>query len=479
MATATVSNPGVSPLGGDARRWWVLAAILGVEVMDLLDGTIVNVAIPAIRADLHASVSSLQWVTGGYALAFAIGLVTSGRLGDIVGRRRMFLIGVVGFTLTSVSCGLAVSSEMLIGSRLIQGLFAASMIPQGFGLVRQVFPPGEVGKAFAWFGPVIGGSAILGPIVGGTLVDVDLFGLGWRMIFLVNVPIGVASFAIGVRLFPESRAAAPPKLDGIGVALVSLGAGLLMYPLIQGPERGWPLWAIGSLIASALVLGALVVVERSKARRGVSVLVPPSLFRDRAFSAGLGCVFVLFGGVIGLMFVFSVYLQIGCGYRAIDTGLAIGPWALGTAIGAVTGGMVVRKLGRHTLHAGIGLLMTGVALMLAVVPAKGTVSAWSLAGPELIAGAGMGMVISPLFRFVLGGIAGPEVGAGSGVLNAMQQLGAAAGIALVGTRLFATVPARGFGGAFEHCLWIELGLLAACAALVLLLPKAPSEITEP
>src|SRR3954447_22864598 len=180
---------------GHPRRWLVLALVLAVECMDLLDGTIVNVAAPSIREDLDASLSALQWVAGGYALSFAIGLVTGGRLGDIFGRRRMFLIGVAGFTTASALCGLATSPEMLIGFRLVQGLFAASMIPQGFGILRQAFPPGEIQKAFGMFGPVIGLSAVAGPVIGGALTDGDLLGLGWRAIFLVNVPLGLLAFA--------------------------------------------------------------------------------------------------------------------------------------------------------------------------------------------------------------------------------------------------------------------------------------------
>src|SRR5690349_16488291 len=212
-ATAQAEAP------GHPRRWAILALILAVEVMDLIDGTIVNVASPAIRESLSASLSALQWIAGGYALTFAIGLVTGGRLGDIFGRRRMFLIGVAGFTLASVLCGAATSPGMLIGFRLVQGLFAATMIPQGFGIVKQVFPTNELPKAVGMFGPVIGGSAVLGPVIGGLLVDGNLFGSGWRMVFLVNLPVGIAALVGGYRLLPESRAEGRPTLDLPGAVL--------------------------------------------------------------------------------------------------------------------------------------------------------------------------------------------------------------------------------------------------------------------
>src|SRR3954463_7696379 len=289
---------------GHPRRWLILAVILIVECMDLLDGTIVNVAAPSIRVDLHASLSALQWVAGGYALTFAIGLVTGGRLGDIFGRRRLFLIGLAGFTGASALCGGAGSPEVLIGLRLVQGAFAAIMIPQGFGILRQAFPPDEIQKAFGLFGPVIGLSAVLGPIVGGALPDGDLFGLGWRAIFLVNVPIGLIALAGGIKLLPESRASERPTLDLGGAALVTLAMGLLVYPLIQGRQAGWPAWAFISMAASGLALLAFVVLERRRERDGVSPLVTMSLFGKRAFSAGLACALEFFAGMIGLMLTF-------------------------------------------------------------------------------------------------------------------------------------------------------------------------------
>jgi EmrB/QacA subfamily drug resistance transporter len=454
------------------NRWWILFVILAVEVMDLLDGTIVNVAAPTIRTSLGASIEALQWIAGGYALTFAIGLVTGGRLGDIFGRRRMFLIGVAGFTITSALCGLAVSPSMLIACRLVQGLFAAAMIPQGFGIVREAFPAEEVGKAFGMFGPVIGGSAVLGPIIGGLLVDGNLFGTGWRMIFLVNAPLGVVAFLGGARLLPESRADVRPTLDVLGALLVAAAIGLLVYPLIQGRADGWPAWTFAMLAAGAATLAAFVAVERGRERRGASPLVTMSIFQKRAYWAGLLAALVFFAGIMGLMFTFSLYLQIGNGYDAIHAGLAFIPWAVGTAAGATAGAAVIApRFGRHALHAGLAIMTAGVVAMLVVVhDAAGSVSALHLAGPELLAGAGMGAMLSPLFDFVLAGVDDHEAGSASGVLNATQQLGGATGIALVGTLFFAVVSSHGMARAFADCLWVEVGGIAACALLVLLLP---------
>jgi EmrB/QacA subfamily drug resistance transporter len=459
------------------KRWLILAVILAVECMDLLDGTIVNVASPAIREDLGASLSSLQWVAGGYALTFAVGLVTGGRLGDIYGRRRLFLLGLAGFSFSSALCGVAPSEEVLIACRLVQGLAAAVMIPQGFGIVREAFPADELQKAFSLFGPVIGGSAVLGPVLGGVLVDADLLGTGWRAVFLVNVPIGVAALVAGLRLLPESRAERPPTLDLGGAALATLAAGLLIYPLIQGREAGWPAWTFVSLGASAVVLAAFVVLERSRERAGVSPLVTPSLFRKRAFSAGLATALVFFAGMIGLMLSFTLYLQLGLGFSAIDAGLAMVPWSVGTAVGAGIGaGVLGPRFGRPTLHGGAAVMLAGVLGMLAVVAAAGDdLSLWVLAGPELLAGAGMGAMLAPLFDFVLAGVEDDEVGSASGVLNAIQQLGGAAGIAVLGTVFFSVGGAHGLGVAFERVLVIEAGVLVVVAALIFLLPMRARE----
>jgi EmrB/QacA subfamily drug resistance transporter len=474
LATSPPTTAAVEPeSAGHPRRWAILALVLAVECMDLIDGTIVNVAAPSIRADLGSTLSALQWIAGGYALTFAVGLVTGGRLGDIFGRRRLFLAGVAGFAVASLLCGIAPSTEALIGFRLLQGACAAIMIPQGFGIIRAAFPEAEIGKAFAAFGPVIGLSAVLGPVLGGVLVD----GPGWRWIFLVNLPLAVAALVGGSRLLPESRAAHPPTLDLPGAALVTAAAGLLVYPLIQGREAGWPAWTFLSMGAALLALGAFVALERRRERGGVSPLVTPSLFRKRAFSAGLACALVFFAGMIGLMLVFSLYLQLGLHFSPAHTGLAFVPWSLGTAIGAGGGaGALAPKLGRPTLHAGAAIMGAGVLGMLAVVHATGhDMTLWQIAGPELVAGAGMGMLLAPLFDFVLAGVADHEVGSASGVLNAVQQLAGAVGIAAIGTAFFSVMASDGIQHAFELALWIDAGLIAVTAALVCLLPKRARE----
>ena len=474
MSALTLTPP--TPPVTHPKRWLILALVLAVECMDLLDGTIVNVAAPTIRAELGSGLSALQWIAGGYALTFAVGLVTGGRLGDIYGRRRMFLLGVAGFAISSLLCGLAPTSGALIAARLLQGACAAIMIPQGFGIIRAAFGE-ESGKAFALFGPVIGLSAVLGPVLGGVLVEADLFGTGWRLIFLVNLPLAIAALVAGARLLPESRAENPPTLDLLGAALATIAAGLLVYPLIQGRETGWPAWTFVSMAAALAVLAVFVAVERRRERAGVSPLVTMSLFRKRAFSGGLACALVFFAGMIGLMLVFSLYLQLGLHFGAAHAGVAFIPWSLGTAVGAGLGaGMLGPRLGRPTLHIGAAVMLAGVLGMLAVVSAAGTgLSVWQIAGPELVAGAGMGMLLAPLFDFVLAGVEDDEVGSASGVLNATQQLAGAIGIAAIGTVFFSVLSSGGIRHAFETALWIDAALLVVTAALVFLLPRRARE----
>jgi EmrB/QacA subfamily drug resistance transporter len=480
MSNTVLHEPGVSTVRRAAtaaatttNRWLILAVILAAECMDLLDGTIVNVASPSIRAELGTSLTDLQWIVGGYALTFAVGLVLGGRLGDLNGRRRLFIVGIAGFTLSSALCGVAASAEELIAFRLLQGAFAAIMIPQGFGIVRASFPKEEIAKAFGMFGPVIGGAAVLGPIVGGALVDGDVLGLGWRAIFLVNIPVGIVAFVAALRLLPESRLANAPSLDVAGAILVTGACGLLVLPLIQGREAGWPAWTFVSMALSVVAFAAFALHASRRERSGATPLVETSLLRTRAYSVGVLVALVFFAGMIGLMLTMSLYLQLGQHFSAIHTGLMFTPWAVGTAIGAGLGaGVLGPKIGRPVLHAGLVVMAAGVLGTLAVVHgASGTVSSWALVGPQLVAGIGMGAVLAPLFGFVLAGVRDHEVGSASGVLNAVQQLAAALGIAVIGTIFFSVATRHGLTEAFEMALWIELGLLVVAGVLVAALPR--------
>jgi EmrB/QacA subfamily drug resistance transporter len=454
------------------RRWAVLATVLAVEIMDLLDATVVNVAAPTIRTDLHASYSAVQWIAAGYTLAFAVMLITGGRLGDLVGRRRMFILGAVGFTLSSVLCAFARSPEMLIATRVLQGAFGAVMIPQGFGVIKEVFPPDKLAAAFGVFGPVIGLSAVCGPIVAGAVINADLFGTGWRMIFGLNVPLGVLAVVGALRFMPASRPARDERLDLPGTVMIVAASVLLIYPLVQGRDLGWPWWSFALMIAALPVVAAFVAYER---RRPSSPLIELALFRRRAFSAGLVTITVFFGAMIGLMLVFGLYLQIGLGYGPLRAGLTFAPWAFGIAVGsALAGAWLANRYGRRTVHGGLILMAAGLLGVALTIHAYGTaITTLELAPALLVCGIGGGLALAPLFSVILNGVQDHEVGSASGVLNAMQQFGGSAGVAVLGTLFFSLLASHGgdFTPVMQRLLVVTAALVALAFGLAFLLPK--------
>jgi EmrB/QacA subfamily drug resistance transporter len=438
MSTPTATaEPGRAPGGADPRRWAALAVVLAAGFMQLVDISIVNVAIPSIQRDLDATYSQIQWVLAGYQLAFAVMLITGGRLGDIYGRKRLFMIGMSGFTLASALCGLAQSPEMLIGSRVLQGLFGAIMFPQILSVIQVTFPPKERAGAFGMFGATIGLATIMGPLVGGLLIEADLFGLQWRPIFLVNVPIGILALAAAARYLIESRAPRALRLDPIGVAIVTAGLLLLVYPLVQGRDLDWPLWTFLSMAAAVPVLVAFAVYERHKKRLDGSPLIDLDLFRQRSFVPGLAVAGIFFMGIPAFFLIFSLWLQIGLGFSALHAGVTGVPFAVGSALASAASVRLAPALGRRVLSAGSLLLVAGMAgLIWTVDHYGGAVHSWQLIPALLVCGLGLGLVIAPLVNVVLAGIRGQDAGAASGVLSTVQQVGGAVGVALIGVIFF-------------------------------------------
>jgi EmrB/QacA subfamily drug resistance transporter len=426
-ATATTSR----------LRWAVLAIVLVAEVMDLIDGTIVNVAAPSIRAEIGGSAATMQWLVAAYTLTFAVLLITGARLGDLIGRRRLFMIGIVGFTAASALCAAATSPSMLIATRALQGAFGAVLIPQGFGMIKEVFPEDEVTKAFALFGPVMGLSAVGAPILGGALVDGDLLGTGWRAIFLVNLPLGVVGLIGALRVMPRTAGTPGTRLDPGGMLLVTAASFALIYPLVQGRELGWPVWSFVMLAGGIAGFGVFAAYER---RHRARALITPSLLRNRAFTSGLIVAVCFFAAMVGLNLVLSLFCQLGEGFSPLRTGLTLAPFALGIALTAGASYPLAQKLGRVSMQIGFAVMAAGLALLALMVHSAGAdVSSWTLVPGELLAGMGMGVSLPPLFDFILAGVAGDEVGSASGVLNAVQQLGSALGIAVLATIFFAYV----------------------------------------
>ena len=458
-------------------RWLAFAAALAATLMDLLDSTIANVAAPAIRDDLGGSYADLQWIAAAYTLAMAVMLLTGGRLGDMFGRKRMLLIGAAGFTAASVASALAPSVETLIAFRAIQGGVGAVMVPQVFGLIRDLFKPQEMGKAFAILGPACGLSAILGPVVSGLLIDADLFATGWRMIFLVNVPIGAFVLVAGAKHLPDVAPTARTKgFDLGGVAVAAIGAFMLVYPLVQGRELGWPNWSKAMLAASIPVLAGFGAYQVRRRRAGATPLIETSIFRTRSYVSGIGFAVVFLGAMGGVTLTLGVLLQVGLGYSPIHASLTTAPFALGGFIGSAAGGMLMHKVGRTIVQAGLAVMGIGLVGLYAVLEEAGTgVSSADIAGPMLVSGIGMGAIWVPMFEIIVGDVADHEVGSASGVLQAVQQLGMSLGVAAIGTVFFGALGAHGaradFVSAAELTTLITVGLIAAAFAVSYLLPR--------
>lgn len=457
--SSNIAEPGVRAQPY-TRRWGALAVILGAESMDLLDAAVVTVSAPTIRDDLELGTQSLQWIVAGYSLAMATGLIAGGRLGDIVGRRRLFLAGVFGFVIASLLCGLTPSAEVLIANRALQGLFGALMLPQGFGMIKEMFPPKEMIKALAMFGPVMGLSTICGPILAGLLIDLDPFGVGWRTSFLINLPVGVLTIVAGLRLLPADPAgprAALGRLDVPGVLLAGTGSLLLVFPLVQSGEEGWTGRSVVMLAAGAASFGLLAL----RVRRSQSPLVEPSLFRHRAFTGGV-LIAVMFSGLVAAFaFILNLLTQAELSYTPLEAGLAITPVSLGIVVGSLSGSQLADRIGRRTLHLGLLVTAAGLTTLYAMLPGPQD-SPWHLVPGVFLVGLGMGLMIAPLFNFILSDVDDHEVGSASGILTAMQQFGSALGVAVLGA-LF-------LGGSFSAAMVAMGGILAITSALVLLLP---------
>ncbi|MGW0825179.1 MFS transporter [Streptomyces sp. NPDC002845] len=486
--TSTEPHPTAQPAAGDRRRWIALAIVMTAAFMDLVDVTIVNIAIPSIQRDAGATFSQIQWITAGYALAFAAGLITGGRLGDIHGRKRLFLVGIGGFTIASALCGFAANPEMLVAARILQGAMAALMVPQVLSIVHATFPAHERGKVFGLFGAVVGLGAVSGPLLGALLTQWNLFGLEWRPIFLINLPVGIAGLILGRRFITESKAPRALRLDLVGVALVTLGLLMLIYPLTRGEELGWPLWGYVSMAGSLVVFAALVAYEKRKTARDGSPLVELSLFKVKSFAAGIA-VQTVFGVGLGIFFlVWTLYMQTGLDWSPLRAGLTGIPFSLAVSTAA---GLSVQKLvprfGRKVLQAGALVLGLGVLLYMWESERYGlSIAPWQMALPLVVMGVGMGLIVAPLTDAILSEVPREHAGSASGLINTVQQMGNALGLGLVSVAFFGTmgddlVPAEvgpAFVDAFQNALgWVAV-VMAAIFLLMFALPKRPAQHVE-
>ncbi|QKG19162.1 drug resistance transporter, EmrB/QacA subfamily protein [Actinomadura verrucosospora] len=451
----------------------VLAVVFLADLMDLIDSSVANLAGPSIRADLGGAQVTIQWVLSAYTAAFALGLVTSGRLGDLLGRRRLFLLGMTGFTLTSLACGLAPDPVFLIVARTLQGLCGSVMIPQGLAMVKVVFPPQHLRKALIPMGPLMGLATVAGPLLAGWLLHLDLFGAEWRSIFLINVPFGVIAAAVAWRVLPRRGGEDPAaRLDLTGVGLLTAASALLIVPLIQGRDLGWPAWTYAMLAAAVVLLGLFVVSER----RSAHPVIAPSLFRKRSFVVGLAIVGGFYASLSAFVLIINLLLQQGLHWSPLHTGLALLPWAAGTALAVLLAGAVLAaKLGRAALHLGLFIAVAGLlGLWWSVAHWGADITVWKLAPALLLTGFGSGLVFVPLVDFILGDATAEEVGTGAGTLNAVQQFAGAIGVAALGTVFFARaghLSVHSSLAAAELVFGIAAGLNVLTLLLVGLLPR--------
>lgn len=453
-------------------RWLILAVMLTAEIMDLLDSTIVNVAGPSLEESLGATSVGLQWVIGGYALTLGAGLILGGRLGDRFGRRRMFLIGLLAFTIASMLCAIAPTIGFLIVVRLVQGTAGAMLLPQGLGLLRENFSGRELGTVFGIFGPVLGLGGILGPIIGGGLIEADLFGLGWRAVFLVNVPIGIAAMIVSWRILPRKTGDPAITVDLVGATIVAVSSGLLVLPLSLGESEDWPLWTWVSLAASAVGFVAFTMQQRHTAARGRVPLVTPTLFRRRAYVVGLGGIALFFSALIGAQLVLTLFLQIGEGFSAGEAGLGNLPVAIGTAIGgAISGAFLAEKLGRAVLQIGAAVQLAGAGILWVELGNTGAFSIWNIAPGIAISGVGSGLVIAALFSIILAAVKDDEIGSASGVLTAVQSLASSIGVAVFGSVFFSTLKADSAGEGFRDVILVQAVVLIAFLILTFFFPR--------
>jgi EmrB/QacA subfamily drug resistance transporter len=470
--TAPPAEAAKSSITANPLRWFVFTVVIAANMMDLMDATIVNVAGPSIRTALGGSVASLQWLSAGYTLAFAVFLITGARLGDMFGRRRLFLIGSAGFTLMSAACALAPSTTVLIAFRMAQGAFGALMIPQGFGMLKEVFAEEEMGKVFGAFGPVMGISMLAAPILAGALVEANLWGVGWRLVFLINVPIGIATFLGSIRVLPRTIAHPGIRLDKVGVVLIGVALTAIVYPLIEGREAGWPAWTFVSLAAGAAVLGAFLLWERHM--RG-DALIEPGLLSNRTYTSGILVALATFGAFGGLLLCVSLFTQLGEHFSPIHAGLTLTPMVVGMVIGMAGSFALVGRLGRRLIQIGVVLIAAGAATLALTLGGAHTASTWDLAPGLVLIGLGAGGSLGQLFDFILAGVGMDEVGSASGVLEAVQQLSSAIGVAALGTIFFSAFSGHLPTHALAITAWACLIPLVAAFLLVFRLPMQARE----
>jgi EmrB/QacA subfamily drug resistance transporter len=454
------------------RYWAPLPVLMIGTFMIVLDFFIVNVALPAIQLDLGASASGVEWVVAGYGLTFATFLITGGRIGDQIGRRRTFSLGLALFTLASLVCGLAPTPATLVSARLVQGFAGALLSPNVLAIVGVVFTGAERVRAITVYGMVMGFAAAGAQLLGGLLIAADPGGLGWRSVFLINVPVGLLGLLLAAKLVPESRSPSASGLDIAGTLLLTTGLAAIVLPLIEGRQQGWPVWTWASLAGALPVLSIFVAHQRWLGRRGGAPLMDLALFRERAFTTGLITQLTFWCGQASFFLVFALYLQQGHGLDPLHAGLVFTVLAAAYLVTSLQAPALTLRHGRRLIRVGALTLAAGHALLVGAALLIGSSGPLVLLGPGLVlVGAGMGLCITPLVSTILGHMSPVRAGAVSGLLSTMQQLGNALGVAVTGVLFFGAV-ANGYALAFEISV-AQLGVLLVVVAWLTRLLPAP------
>lgn len=469
--SAPAGRPAPGPAPAAIGPLGLFTVLLGAA-LPLIDFFIVNVALPAIDTDLAAGPATLELIVGGYGVAYAVLLVLGGRLGDTAGRRRLFLIGMAAFGITSLLCGLAPTAWTLVGARVAQGAASALMLPQVLATIQATTQGSRRARAMSLYGATAGLSMVAGQILGGVLVAADVAGLGWRSVFLVNVPVVVLGLVLATRAVPETRSDRPASVDVPGTLLLALSLVSLLLPLTEGRAAGWPLWTWVSLAVFPFAATAFYRTERRADRLGRTPLVPPSLLRLQSLRRGLVLLVPFSIGFSGFMFVIAVVLQQGLRMGPVEAGLALVPMAVAFFAASLAGPRLVGRFGSRVVTAGGVLQGVGVILLLlAVLRGWPDLGLMSLAPGVAIAGLGQGLQLPVLMRLMLSDVPADRAGVGGGVMITTQQSALALGVATLGSLFLALAPSAGMRDALAVTLLVQLGMIALTALLSLRLPR--------
>jgi EmrB/QacA subfamily drug resistance transporter len=440
--------------------------------MDMIDVTIVNVALPSIRRDLNASATQLEWVVSGYMLAFAATLIIAGNLGDKFGRKRLFLSGAALFGLASLAAGLSGSGAELIIARIVQGVAAAAMAPQVLATFRVIFGRAERGKAFGIYGAMLGFASAIGLVLGGLLTGANLFGWEWRSVFYVNVPVAVAALIAGARFVPETKDPGARRPFVAGAVLLAGSLVAIVYPLLEGRQLGWPAWVWPLMAAGVAGLVVLGLIEARRTSTTVAPLLRAGLFRVPAFAAGMGVQLAFFAGMQGFFIAFALWLQAGQHFSPLKAGLTAVAFSVGSFIAAPVAVPLAQKAGRRILAGGAVLMVAGIGGVALAAPHVGlNGSPWPIVPGLVVAGAGLALLVIPLVNVVLAAVPAEVAGGASGLFSTAQQLGGALGVALLGSVFFGYLNGHSFEAALVHTAPYAMGAFALCGALALLLPR--------